>query len=106
MATFKDVGDFVFKIKTIQMQNKNIGAKAEDAAKQTIIKKLNEIWGQDVYQDTELKKFELAIIIEFLTRFLTDEGTEELIPEREPDNMVYFFDPERAIINSISEKSK
>ena len=99
----------VFKIKTTNLpkKNKNSGAKAENASKKDdIIPKLNAVWGTDSYMDSELKKYELCIILEILMRYLNDVSKQtlsELIPDRSA-NIVYFFGPESAKINDVWNK--
>jgi hypothetical protein len=95
----------VFKIKTTKLVNKNPGAKAENANKtESIIPKLNAVWGNDAYRDSsKMKKTQLCVILEILMRYLTDASEEtihDLIPERTSD-IVYFFGPEHSRINEI-----
>jgi len=109
MAKFQkgDKTTMVFKIKTSHLVKINKGAVAEDASKKdSIIPKLNAVWGNDSYADSELKKNELCIILEMLMRFLTDASDsviKELIPDRSA-NIVYFFGPEKSLFNKIWDK--
>jgi hypothetical protein len=104
-----DKTNMVFKIKTTNLpkKNKNSGAKAENASKKDdIIPKLNAVWGNDSYTDSDLKKYELCIILEILMRYLNDVSKQtlsELIPDRSA-NIVYFFGPESAKINDVWNK--
>jgi superfamily II DNA or RNA helicase len=109
---FKEVGfmdkfqegdkiSMVFKIKTTGLANVNKGAKAESASKKnSIIPKLNAVWGSNSYTDSSLKLFELCIILEILMRYLNDDV---IIPGRSA-NILYFFGPESGIINEIKNK--
>ena len=85
----------------------NKGAVAEDASKKdSIIPKLNAVWGNNAYTDSELKKNELCILLEILMRFLTDASESvisKLIPDRRA-NTVYFFGPEKSLFNKIWDK--
>lgn len=109
MAKFQkgDKTSMVFKIKTSHLVKINKGAVAEDASKKdSIIPKLNAVWGNDAYTDSELKKIELCILLEILMRYLTDASEQEikkLIPDRTP-NIVYFFGPEKSLLNKIWNK--
>ena len=98
----------VFKIKTTKLENVNKGAKADSANKtESIIPKLNAVWGNDTYKHSEkLKKTQLCVILEILMRYLTDAPEEvirELIPGRSTD-FVYFFGPEYSRFNEIWNK--
>jgi hypothetical protein len=109
MAKFQkgDKTSMVFKIKTSHLVKINKGAIAEDASKKdSIIPKLNAVWGNNAYTDSELKKNELCILLEILMRYLTDvseQEIKELIPDRKP-NIVYFFGPEKSLFNKIWDK--
>ena len=109
MAKFQkgDKTSMVFKIKTSHLVKINKGAVAEDASKKdSIIPKLNDVWGNEAYTDSDLKKNELCIILEILMRFLTDiseQTIKELIQDRSA-NIVYFFGPEKSLFNKIWDK--
>lgn len=95
MHVFKG-DEVVFKIKDTTLKRNNLGAKCEDAGKPAILKKLKIILGVDYYNDANIDKYGLGVLLEFIMRFKTETSK----------SIVYFFNPEETLINKIAEFRK
>lgn len=105
-AIFEQIGfmhlfkgnEVVFKIKDITLKRNNLGAKCEDAGKPAISKKLKIVLGVDYYDDVNIDKYGLGVLLEFIMRFKTETSKK--------DKIYYFFNPEETLVNKIPEFRK
>ena len=94
MYPFKDQG-VLFKIKDLMQKDKKNtqGAVCASAKKELILQRINDVMGRVVYQnDKNFDVTDYCVILEVLLRSKTGEGE------------VYFYSPEKAIFNKITEK--
>jgi hypothetical protein len=97
MYPFKDQG-VLFKIKDrMQKDKKNTqGAVCASAKKELIIQRINDVMGRVVYQnDKNFDVTDYCVMLEVLLRSKT---------EYEKGGQLYFYSPEKAIFNKITEK--
>jgi hypothetical protein len=89
----------VFKIKDTTQKRNNMGAKCEDASKPDILKKLKNVMGKNVYDDSSIDKYGLGVILEYVMRFKTEQSASS----SDPNAPLYFFSLEKTILNRIPE---
>jgi len=98
MYPFKDQG-VLFKIKDrMQKDKKNTqGAVCASAKKELIIQRINDVMGHVVYQnDKNFDVTDYCVMLEVVLRSKTEEY--------EKGGQLYFYSPEKAIFNKITEK--
>ena len=111
MSVFKN-NKVVFKTKNMMEKRNNKGAYCENAGKKDIIQRLNEIQSIKIYSETEINKdilidgtkipniiFKngLCVMMEMLLRYYDDK---KQLSRR------WFFNPEDALLNRITEIKK
>ena len=98
MNLFKN-NEITFKTKDISQARNNKGALCSNAGKPDIVKRLNSILQEKMYNDENTEnilKIGLCVILEFLVRYFTEINYKN-------NNKVYFFDSEMALYNKIVE---
>ena len=96
MNAFKN-RDIVFKIKDMRQKRNNKGARLDNAGKSDIIKRLNELLDEKIYNDVNTKnilKIGLCVIMEILMRYYDENGLK--------NDKICFLDIEEAILNNIN----
>jgi hypothetical protein len=94
MQFFKD-RELTFKIKDMTQIRNNKGSRCDRMGKTEIIKFLNQVLGEQMYNNDNTEailKFGLCVILEIVLRHFND---------MKKDNKVWFLDPERALKNNI-----
>jgi hypothetical protein len=97
--------EMVFKVKDLNQKRNNTGARIDDAGKEKIVKFLNIILGDTIYNDenTEnITQLGLCAILEMLMRQKTENSILGLVGM----NTVYFLTPEQTAITEIVKYSK
>jgi superfamily II DNA or RNA helicase len=97
--------EMVFKVKDLNQKRNNTGARIDDAGKEKIVKFLNIILGETIYNDenTEnITQLGLCAILEMLMRQKTENSILGLVGM----NTVYFLTPEQTAITEIVKYSK
>ena len=97
--------EMVFKVKDLNQKRNNTGARIDDAGKEKIVKFLNIILGDTIYNDenTEnITQLGLCAILEMLMRQKTENSILGIVGM----NTVYFLTPEQTAITEIVKYSK
>jgi superfamily II DNA or RNA helicase len=97
--------EMVFKVKDLNQKRNNTGARIDDAGKEKIVKFLNIILGDTIYNDenTEnITQLGLCAILEMLMRQKTENSILGVVGM----NTVYFLTPEQTAITEIVKYSK
>jgi len=97
--------EMVFKVKDLNQKRNNTGARIDDAGKEKIVKFLNIILQDTIYNDenTEnITQLGLCAILEMLMRQKTENSILGLVGM----NTVYFLTPEQTAITEIVKYSK
>jgi hypothetical protein len=111
MSSFKN-NKIVFKTKKLTDKRNNKGAYCENAGKNDIVMRLNEIAGSPIYSDTKINqdivvegikqsniifKNGLCVMMEILLRYYD---------EKKHRGSRWFFNPEEAVMNRIADSKK